>query len=157
VQAHQNFYISLSSKLLEGFDKALKRARKVFVANFGDELTDRILEDTRREYEALIPEVPYWGKDNMMIEFLIGSSYCLAIYRVLKKHDKSVAEIGKIIYEMAEGRLGRVPSPVLRVYGKLKYGKSYRERLKKQAIVSQKKQYPGDYVFTYIEGGREAI
>ena len=139
--------------MLESFDKALKSARKVLVANFGTELADRILKDARREYEALIPGLPYWGKDNMMTEFLIGSSFCLAIYRVLKKHGKSAAEIGKMIYEMVETRLGRMPSPVLRVYGKLKYGESYRERLKKQAIVSQKKRYPGDYVFTYIEGG----
>lgn len=92
----------------------------------------------------------------MMTRFLIGSSHSLAIYRVLIKHGKSVAEIGKIIYEIVEARLNRLPSPVLRLYGKLKYGKSYRERLKKQAIISQKKQYPGDYVFTYIEGdGKE--
>ena len=156
MQADENVYISLSSKLLENFDKALRRARKVFVANFGDELASRILKDARQEYKALIPELPYWGKNNMMTEFLIGSSYCLPIYRVLKKHGKSVAEIGKVIYEMVEARVGRVPSPFLRVYGKLKYGKSYRERLKKQATVSQKKQYPGDYVFTYIEGdGKE--
>jgi hypothetical protein len=157
MQADENVYISRSSKLLQDFDKALKGARKVFVANFGDELADRILKDARKEYEAIIPELPYWGKNNMMTGFLIGSSYCLAIYRVLKKHGKSVAEIGKILYEMVEARLGRVPIPVFWLfYGKLKYGKSYRERLKKQAITSQKKQYPGDYVFTYIEGdGKE--
>ena len=156
MQADENVYISRSSKLLESFDKTLKPARKVFVTNFGDELADGILEDARQEFEALIPELPYWGKNNMMTRFLIGSSHSLAIYRVLKKHGKSVAEIGKIIYEMVEARLSKVPSPVLRLYGKLKYGKSYRERLKKQAIISQKKQYPGDYVFTYIVGdGRE--
>jgi hypothetical protein len=157
MQADENFYISLSPKLLEIFNKALKRARKVFVTNFGDELAVRILKDARQEYEALIPELPYWGRNNMMTEFLIGSSFCLAIYRVLKKRSKSMAEIGKIIYEMVEARFNRVPIPVLwRFYGKLKYGKSYRERLKKQAIISQKKQYPGDYVFTYIEGdGKE--
>lgn len=156
MQADENPYISRSSKLLKSFDKALKPVRKVFVTNFGDELADRILEDARQEYEALIPELPYWGKNNMMTRFLIGSSYFLAIYRVLKKHGKSVVEIGKILYEMVEAGLDRVPSPALRLYGKLKYGKSYRERLKKQAIISQKKQYPGDYVFTYIVGdGKE--
>jgi len=156
MQADENVHISRSSKLLKSFDKALKPARKVFVTNFGDGLVDRILEDARQEYEALIPELPYWGKNNMMTGFLIGSSYFLAIYRVLKKHGKSVAEIGKIICEIVEARLNRVPSPVLRLYGKLKYGKSYRERLKKQAIISKKKEYPGDYVFTYIVGdGKE--
>ncbi|MGZ6230243.1 MAG: L-2-amino-thiazoline-4-carboxylic acid hydrolase, partial [Syntrophales bacterium] len=38
----------------------------------------------------------------------------------------------------------------------LKYGKSYRERLKIQATISQEKQYPDDFVFTYIVGdGKE--
>jgi hypothetical protein len=156
MQSDKNLYISRSSKLLKSFDKALKPVRKVFVTNFGDELADRILKDARQEYEALIPELPYWGKNNVMTGFLIGSSYFLAIYRVLKKHGKSAAEIGKVIYEMVEARLNRVPNPLLRLYGRVKYGKSYRERLKKQAIISQKKQYPGDYVFTYIEGdGKE--
>jgi hypothetical protein len=156
MQADENVYISRSSKLSKSFDKALKPVRKVFVTNFGDELADRILEEARQEYEALIPGLPYWGKKNMMTGFLIGSSHCLAIHRVLKKHGKSVAEIGKILYEMVEARLNKVPKPVFWLYGKLKYGKSYRERLKIQAIISQKKQYPGDYVFTYIVGdGKE--
>jgi hypothetical protein len=156
MQKDENVYISRSSKLLKSFDKALKPVRKVFVTNFGDELADRILHDARQEYEALIPELPYWGKKNMMTGFLIGSSHSLAIYRVLKKHGKSVAEIGKIIYEIVEARFNKFPNPLLWLYGRRKYGKSYRERLKIQAIISQKKQYPGDYVFTYIVGdGKE--
>jgi L-2-amino-thiazoline-4-carboxylic acid hydrolase len=156
MQANEYFYIAQSPKLLKNFAKALKPVRKVFVTNFGSELADRILEEARQEYEALIPQLPYWGRKNMMTEFLIGSSHCLAIYRVLKKHGKSVAAIGKIIYEIIEARLNKMPDSVLWFYGKLKYGKSYRERLKIQAMISQKKQFPGDFVFTYIVGdGKE--
>jgi hypothetical protein len=53
------------------------------------------------------------------------ASSCLATYRVLKAHGKSVEEIGKIIYDMCEA-LVDYPTFILRLIGRLKYGKVYK-------------------------------
>ena len=75
----------------------------------------------------------------------------MAIYNVLKKRGKSVAVIGKIIYDLIEAQIDSTPKPILWLYGKLEY-RRHKSRMKKQATISQKKQYPDEYVFKYIQG-----
>jgi hypothetical protein len=149
----ENYYVSRKSRLLRNLDKAVKHTKKVFVRHYGDKLTDAIVSDVRKEYENLLPVLPYiGGKQNMMTQFLVESTYCLGLYRVLKNLGSSVEEIGRIIYEIVETRLDQVPRIALPIIGKLKYGKLYLRRIKKQAAESQKRQYAGDWVFTFIEG-----
>ena len=153
----ENYYISQKSKLLRNFDKASKSVKRVLTLRYGDDLTDSIVQNARKEFEAVIPELPYiGGKKNMMTIFLIESAYCLALYKVLKSRSESIDEISRAIYEIVEVRLDMAPKFILRIYGKLKFGRLYLRRLRKQAARSQKRQYPGDWVFTFIEGdGRE--
>ena len=152
-----NYYTSQKSKLLEDFDKqALKHSRKALAPHFGDEQTDTILKDVRQEYETIIPKLPYiGGENNINTTFLIMSAGCLAIYKVLKDHDMTVEQIGRVIFEMVEARAYAYPKFFLRLVGRLKYGKKYEKYLKEQAAQSQKRQYPGDWVFTFIEGDRK--
>ena len=151
-----NYYTSRKSKLLEDFDKqALKYSRKVLVPHFGEDRTDAILRDVRQEYETIIPKLPYiGGEENINTTFLIMSAGCLAIYKVLKDHDMTAEQIGKAIFEMVEARAYAYPKFFLRLVGKLKYGKKYEKYLKEQAAQSQRRRYPGDWVFTFIEGDR---
>ena len=77
----ENYYISQKSKLLRNFDKASKSVKRVLTLRYGDDLTDSIVQNARKEFEAVIPELPYiGGKKNMMTIFLIESAYCLALY-----------------------------------------------------------------------------
>jgi hypothetical protein len=156
-QQSSNYYVSQKSKLLEDFDKqALKYSRKVLVPHFGEDRTDAILRDVRREYETIIPKLPYiGGENNINTTFLIMSAGCLAIYKVLKDHDMTAEQIGKTIFEMVEARAYAYPKFFLRLVGKLKYGKKYEQYLKEQAAQSQRRQYRGDWVFTFIEGDRK--
>ena len=45
-----------------------------------------------------------------------------------------------------------LPGPLCAVVKRLKYGKTYQEQLRAQAARSQERQYPGDWVFTFVEG-----
>ena len=154
--AADKYYISRKSKLLSKYKKTLKPLRPVFLPRFGSDLTDTILEEVLKEYEALTPDLPYIGGDeNMMTEFLIESAHCLAIYRVLKPRGKTVEDIGEIIYEMIEARLAEVPAFILYLYGLFKYNRFYEKRLKEQAEKSQERRYAGDFVFNFIEGKGE--
>jgi hypothetical protein len=152
-QMINNYYTSRKSKLLKDFNKIIKRARKVFVCHFGSDLTYTIAEETRQEFENLIPELPYIGdKNSFFTKNLIGSAQALALYRVLKEHGKNVEEIGKIIYEVIEAQLDAYPKLLLRLLGRLSFAKYFVNRFRKKAAESQKRQYPGDWVFTFIEG-----
>jgi hypothetical protein len=155
-QMVDDYYTSRKAKLLKDFDKAAKRLRKILVSYYGDDLTDTIARETRQEYEALIPELPYiGGKKNLLTRNLIGSAQALALYRVLKRHGKTVEEAGKIIYEAVEAQIGAYPRLLLCLLGKLRFTKFVVKKLRKLAAESQKRRYPGDWVCTFVEGDGE--
>ena len=149
-----NYYISRKSELLKSYDKGAKPLGKILATRFDDKHTNTILIEARQEFEAIIPQLPYIGGDkNFNTKNLIMASSCLAIYRVLKDHGKTAEEVGKIIYEMTEA-LVDYPKFILHFIGRLKYGKGYEKKIKEWATESQKRQYPGDWVATFIEGDR---
>jgi hypothetical protein len=149
-----DYYVSRKPELLKSYDKGTKPLGKILASRFDDKHTNTILVESRQEFEAIIPQIPYIGGDeNFNTKNLIMASSCLAIYRVLKDHGKTAEEVGKIIYEMTEA-LVDYPKFILHLIGRLKYGKGYEKRLKEWAAESQKRQYPEDWVGTFIEGDR---
>jgi hypothetical protein len=130
-------------------------AGKVYAARFGQD-AETLLAHTWREYQALHAELPYiGGKENVNTENLDMAAYCLAMYRVLQARGQTLEQSGRIIYETAEAIFG-YPDWVLAALGRAMYGKRYEKTLREQAARSQQRQYPADWVFTYVEGdGRD--
>lgn len=152
-QIIHNYYTSQKSQLLRNFDKVVKRLKKVYVFPYDDDVTDILVRETRQEYEALIPQLPYiGGKKNPLTRALIISAWALAQYRVLKRHGKTVEESGKLFREVFEAVLNSYPKLLLHCLGRLSFTKFWVKQLKKQAAKSQELQYPGDWVYTFVEG-----
>jgi hypothetical protein len=153
-QQATSYYISRKSELLKTYDKVAKPLGKILATRFDDKHTNTILIGARQEFENIIPKLPYIGGDkNFNTRNLIMASACLGIYRVLKDHGKTVEETGKIIYEMTETMVD-YPEFILHFIGRLKYGKGYEKKIKEWATESQKRQYPGDWIATFIKGDR---
>jgi len=149
-------YTSQKSRLLKDFDRMAARVRRVLVSRYGEEQAKAILTESRREYEALIPQIPYIGEKSPMLIFLLPTSRYLAVYRALQKRGATVEDGGRLIYEMMEAETKAIPGPVRRLMGYLWFSPLFLRRVRKRAAESQKRQYPGGYVFTYIEGdGRD--
>ena len=55
----QNYYVSRKPKMLKDFDKTTNLVRNSVVASYGSDFADAIYQETRQEYEALIPQIPY--------------------------------------------------------------------------------------------------
>ncbi len=148
----ENYYVARKSELLKDFDRLAKRVKRVFLPRFGDDLTNVMIEETRREYEALIPQLPFIGGKQPFTQFIIATAQFLAMYRVLKVHGRTVEETGKMIYELCEVLLSRFPGFLLPLIGRRDFSKKYRKALRERAAESQKREYAGDYVYTYVEG-----
>jgi hypothetical protein len=128
---------------------------KVLCARFGQSQAKRLVQDIRREYEALTPEVPtIGGEQNMFTEWLAYGVYYLAVYHVLASQDQSVEQVGRVIYETYEVMADR-PQWLIDLVGGLKYNQGYIEQLKSAAAVSQERRYPEDWVCTFVEGDGE--
>ena len=152
-----DYYTSQKEKLLRDFDKTAKRLRKVMVPYYGDDFARAAIPEARQEYETLIPELPYIGSTrSFLVEGLILSAMCLALYRVFKKHGKTAEEAGRIIYEAEEARYAAYPTLLRRFVGRGQFTKLARRLLKGMSAESQKRRYAAGSVFTFVEGdGKE--
>ncbi len=151
-----NYYTSRKSQLLRSFDKIAKRVRKTLVSSYGDHFTDTIAIDSHREYEALIPQLPYiGGKKNPFTDFVILSAQSLALYRALKKHAKTTDEANTMLWEVFKAVIDTTPRLLSWLYGKWIFTRYYVNRLRKMAAESQKREFSGGYVFTFVEGDGE--
>jgi len=141
---------------IDPFALYVEATREVLAVHFGDDLAETIHRETWQEYQSLLPEVPYvGGEKNLNSGNLLASAYCLAEYRVLKARGQTIEEAGQIIYEAYEAA-SDLPGWLRGVVGRMQHGKKDQERYRAQAAESQKRQYPGDWVFTFVEGdGKE--
>lgn len=87
-----------------------------------------------------------------MLIFLLPASRYLAIYRTFLEHGKTVEETGRLVYEIGEAEFKAIPGWMRRVIENLWFSRWFAKRLQKRAISSQKRKYPGGYVFAYVEG-----
>lgn len=147
-----DFYIQQKTKLLNDFDKAMKRSKKALIPYFGEEESDKIIRESHKEYCELIPQLPYiGGKENFNTDNLIKSAWYLAIFRSLEKRGKIPKEIWEISYKMTEAYLDSYPQFILRIIGLWEFTRFNKNKLRKQAEKSQKREYPDDWVFNYVE------
>lgn len=159
-----SYYTTEKPHLLRDFDRMSGMLQKVLAASLGNDLAPVILQETRREFEALLPQLPYiGGKENRHTRDVIGTSYGLALYKVLTARGRPVEEIAQVVYALAEAKLDSLPWTanlglrLLRALLPTSLGKRiFKARLKKRAAESQARRIPGDAVAYYVEGeGRE--
>jgi hypothetical protein len=152
------YYISKKTKLLKDFDKAVEQGHEVLVKSLGESLTRKVLIDARNEYEAIILEIPYIGgeqNDNSTSQLLMAAEY-LALYRILIANGREIKEIGQLNYDMFEAMLQSSPKIIVSIYGYFKFHVGWSEKIKRYAAMSKKREYPMDFVYTFIEGdGKE--
>ena len=144
VDMADNYYISRKATLLRRFDKATARIYHVLVSRYGKEHAGMLTKEARREYEAIIPHLPYIGPRNPLMVFFIPTGWHVGLYRVLQRQGRTVEEAGQVIYEMTEAYVKSIPAFVRRLIRYLWFSSLFLNRLKKRAVHSQKGKYPGD-------------
>jgi len=147
-----NYYIARKARFLREFDLVAKSARSVLNEYFVGENVNRLLAETRREFEALIPQLPYIGGKQPFTEFIVFTGMLLAVYRVSKAHGKTVERTGDLVYEIGRAFLKSSPAFLARFFGGMNFSRFYLRRLRKRAIESHQRKYPDDYVFNFVEG-----
>ena len=149
-------YAPQKSRFLKDFDRMAACVRRVLISRYGEEQAKALVSESRREYEALIPQIPYIGEKSHMLIFLLPTSRWLAVYRALQKRGATVEVAGRLIYEMMEAETKAIPGPVRLLMGWLWFSSLFLRRVRKRAAESHRRQHPGAYVYDYVEGnGRD--
>ena len=145
------YYIARKKRFLLEFDLVAKSARSVIDGYFGENASTSTAE-ARREFENLIPQLPYIGGKQPFTEFIVFTGMLLAVYRVSKANGKTVEQTGELVYEIGRAFLKSFPTFLLRIFTPLNFSRRSQNRTRKQAIESHAREYPADYVYNFIEG-----
>ena len=139
------------NKLLMEFEGFLKDIEKLMMDRFGEEFAKTASDEIEKEYKLLLEDMPYiGGAENPMTVTITSTTPDLAVYLVLKRMGKELVEIGEICYQCHADSFKNHPEDIMsmdnpHVIGFLKY----------KALESEKREYPGDYVYEFVEGEGE--
>lgn len=151
METGQDYFTSRQAQLLKDFDGAVKRIRPLLQQHFG-ERTDALIAQTRQEYRALIPQLPYVGPREPFVQFIVTSGWFLAMYRVLKAQGWTVEQTGQLIYRTGEVMLKSYPRFVTRFMGSRIFSRAYIEDARRRTTESQQRPYPDGWVAVFVEG-----
>ncbi len=137
------YYIEHNDSLLKEFDHIISLMEGSLVNRYGPEFADKLKTEVRREYEKLIPEIPYISgvRGWPLNFFLLCTAQELAVYKGMKMHCKPVGEVWEVCHEALRLRTAAIPkwkrrllryfmsSPIVKAIVKRRARKQERVRL----------------------------
>jgi len=154
--ADKHYYVNMKPRMMKDLDKTLKLARQVLGQHFSEPQIDKLLDESRCEYAAIIPQLPYiGGKKNSNTANLVAGAWSLAIIWPLEREGLTTRAIGKVMYESMELFFESRPRFVRWLMGKLMISKFFVKKTIKKIIDSPFRHYPGGWVAEFVEGDGE--
>jgi hypothetical protein len=148
------YYSTLKPVLLKAFDEESQYWKPAIVVQYGEDFAQIILRETRDEFEALLPHIPYiGGNENPLTSSLVESVWYLALYKVMQKRGRTAEETGKVLYDTALTRVDESPAAI--VPSEMVTAENLMERRRRLAERSQERRYLEDYVYEFVAGDGE--
>jgi hypothetical protein len=152
------YYVKNKAKLLREHRRLATTGREIMAARYEADFVAAVTRESLAEFEKLIPELPYIGGDqNPLTGNLVFSASALAFYRAMKRHGKTAAETGELLYRIMEAWIRRYPRFIRRLMGSYYLSRLSQRQSRQRASLSQGRQYAGDWVFEYVEGDGETF
>lgn len=146
-----DYYESKKSDFFTQFNEFCNIVGILIEEEYGAEFKNIVMGEIKGEYESIFEELPYiGGEGNSLTSDLVSAAQSLALYKVLKRHHRSLEEIGRLAYQAEEEYLtnNRDLIPPMTNPKCIFY-------VKRAAEESLKKRYPEDWVYEFIEGNEE--
>ena len=128
-----SYYAPRKQKMLKGFDKTANIVRKSVVLSYGADFADTLYRDARQEYEALISQIPHIKglRGAALNSFLLITAQEVALYKAMKKHDKTAGEAWEICHEALRLRMERFPKIKRWLFGRIMHSSRLKKRMRK--------------------------
>jgi len=141
-----------AQKLLAEYERVVRAIRIRLLEYYNPKMIWGLIAETRRELGSLISEMPYIGEHHVWQSNLNLSVMSLALYRVLLKNSFLIDEATQITDDIFQVYLLSFPRPLRMAYLWYFFSALHKNGLRESALRSQQRGYPGDWVFTYVEG-----
>jgi hypothetical protein len=145
------YYLRRKFRFLWEFDLVARSAHSVLEKYFGADAKS-LTSDARREFENLLPQLPYIGGKQPFTEFIVFTAMFLALYRVNKAQGRSAAQTGELMYEIGRVFLDSYPVFLRFMFGRMNFSRRYLKHLRKGAVELHQRKYAEGYVINFIEG-----
>lgn len=127
-----DYYTKQHANMIKQFEQWFRCVRKSAAPYITPEQSERVHEIALKEYETLIPEIPYiGGKKVAGTRNLVGSVILLAYIRAFEKEGLSERVIGEIVYKSFDAFFARIPAVFGTLTGKLMFVPWYVKKRKK--------------------------
>ena len=150
------YYIPYKDKLLNDFDKTALLIKDWVSEQFGEEFALTAGTNIRKEYEKLIPEIPYilgW-RSGFLNTFLLISAQELAAYKALKKLGKSPEEVWILCHKALQLRTAMIPFYKKWLLRKFMFS-SFVKKIFAIRVKQKLKPHFGDFQLEYLVGHGE--
>ncbi len=135
------------------FELFLRSARPVLARHHGQTVADELIDDTRKEYERVVPEVPnIGGAGNVFQPVMMANGWIVALHRAMSARGKSAADSIRVFQEVFDGWLQKLPPFILKATGRLLASAPLRRYFESQARRSQQRCYADDFVWRVEPG-----
>src|SRR5215207_9345348 len=119
---------------------------------------DRIRQEVMGEFEIVLTQMPYvGGTASRMSDFFMRLMGFMAISRVLRRHGVALSVIGEIERETYKAQLLAVPEAERLASGRQFMSSEnqtlLREQATRSATESHQKEFPGDFVYDFVQPG----
>lgn len=156
VKIVKDYYMKNKVKLMSEFDKIIHISKEILLRQFNESKMEVMFNEIRKNYENLIPELPYiGGRKNPFTSMIVSCVSMLAFFRTLENEGLSYREIGQFNYELWE-KINKIRVHKLEKVGQnpidQHFNDTYLTFCKNLAKISQQRKYPEDWVMEYIEG-----
>jgi hypothetical protein len=153
---NKRYYVKNKNMIMKQFNSLIKAAEKVVLPIYSEADVHRIKREARIELENLLSRLPYVGGDKApFTSLMIQSAETIALYKATKSLNLAEREIGKMIYEIAESYAQSISSIKKRFYRKAIFSRKMKNYWKEWLKVSQKREYPENWVGEFIEGDKK--
>jgi hypothetical protein len=153
----KNYYQAHREELLQAFDATNHGARQYLAAKDGEQLAQAVTREAAARFASLLPHLPeVGGEQNINIAYLPIAAWYVAYYRPLQARGKTARDVGRMIYDLNVAELASYPKAQARAEGARWFSRAALEQLQRYAAWTQKREYPANWVATFIPGdGRE--
>jgi hypothetical protein len=150
----ENWYVVNKPRIIRQVRFALRHYRRQFVAAYGKAEGEAIARESMERFEALLPDIPYIGGDeNPLTRNLYLTAAMLAMYRSVQARGASVDQAARLIYLGTASYFNSIPTRwLMRWQGRRLSNRTFQDRRRHAATISQQRRYPEDWVFEVVEG-----
>ncbi len=151
----ENYYRQNKGEIMKEIKPAMVLVRKIAANRLGEAEAAQVVAEAMNEFERLLPDLPYiGGSQNGLTTNLSNSAASLAFYRAMLAHGQTVEQTGEILYRAVESQAA---VPLMGLGGRFATSDMAQQKLEQVAKLSHERQYPGDWVFDFVQGDSETF